>query len=145
MPGSASKSGRRITGRRALPILALIFLGLGSAGLAAGAAAYAMESRGPRSAVADATILAAGYHPLVEFKAADGAVIQFTSPVRSSFWKAGDKVAVAYDPADPSDAAVDGLVGRWLFACLFAALGGAFAAIGLGLGLLSALLRPTGS
>jgi len=141
MPSSRPGYGRRVTGRRALPILCLVFLGLGLAGLAAGAAAYALESGGPRSATAQATILAAGYHPLIEFKTADGTVVQFTSAVRSSFWQPGDRLAVAYDPGNPGNAAVDGIAGRWLLALLFTALGGGFASIGLVLGLLSALLR----
>lgn len=140
MPSSRPGYGRRITGRRALPILSFIFLGLGLTGLAAGAAAYALESGGTRSATAQATVVASGCHPLIEFKTADGAVVQFTSAVRSSFWQPGDRLAVAYDPANPSNAAVDGIAGRWLLAVLFAALGGVFALVGLGLGFLASIL-----
>ena len=136
-----SINGRRVTGVKALPILALVFLGLGIAGIAAAAVSYGVESRSARSAVASGKIVDTGYRPLVQFKTAQGTIIQFLSPVRSSFLKTGDAVSVAYNPDDARDAAIDGVVGRWLLAALFGGLGGVFAVIGAGLGLAWRILR----
>lgn len=140
MSDARSIKGRRVTGIAALPIISLVFLLLGLTGLVVSAIIYATESRSARSAIATGTIVNAGYRPLVQFKAADGSVVQFLSPVRSSFLKTGDAVAVAFNPADPRDAAVDGIVGRWLLTALFGGLGCLFFVIGMGLGLLWRIL-----
>jgi len=141
MSDARSIKGRRVTGVAALPIVALVFLLLGLTGLVVSAIAYATESRSARSASATGTIVNAGYRPLVQFKAADGSVVQFLSPVRNSFLKTGDAVAVAFNPADPRDAAVDSISGRWLFTALFGGLGCLFFVIGIGLGVLWRILR----
>ncbi|MFT4130017.1 DUF3592 domain-containing protein, partial [Labrys sp. (in: a-proteobacteria)] len=69
-------------------------------------------------------------YPVVSFSTPQGSVIRFTNLVRSSFLREGDSVTVAYNPAIPTDATLDGLLGRWFFAGLAGLLGAAFLLVG---------------
>src|SRR4051794_12695143 len=125
-------TGRRVHGAKALGIVGLAFLLLGLAGLVLAGTLAGIESRSRRCVSASGSILAASYRPVVQFTTAKGEVIRFTNFVRSSFWNDGDTVSVAYDPAVPTDAAIDGIAGRWFFAFLAAAIAGPFFMLGLG-------------
>src|SRR4051794_13256612 len=130
-------TGRRVHGPKALGIVGLVFLLLGLGGLVLAGTLAGIEYRSKRSAGAGGTILAASYRPVVQFTTARGEVIRFTNFVHSSFWKDGDAVAVAYDPAAPTDAAIDGVTGRWFFAFLAAVIAGPFFTFGLVLALVA--------
>lgn len=87
---------------------------------------------GRHSATAAGRIVSVeGGYPLVEFATPDGRTVQFNNFVRSSLWSQGDQVTVAYDPADPAKAVVDGFAGRWFLAGLAGLLGAIFLVIGL--------------
>jgi hypothetical protein len=103
----------RIQGPRALRIVGSVFLLIGLAGLVAAGVLALRESQGARSATADGVIVDFEYGPVVEFVTQDGRKGRLSSSVRSSFWHRGDRVAVAYSPDDPTDAAIDGFAGRW--------------------------------
>jgi len=62
--------------------------------------------------------------------------------VRSTTFARGQHLPVAYDPADPGDAAVDGFAGRWFLPSLFGIIFGVFLVIGLALSLFGRLLQP---
>ncbi|OWJ67944.1 DUF3592 domain-containing protein [Inquilinus limosus] len=132
----------RVTGVRALPILGLVFFCLGLAGLIAAGALAWREMDSSRTATADGVIVDFNNGPVVEFTTAQGTVAQFRSPVRSTTFVRGQHLPVAYDPADPSDAAVDGFAGRWFLPSLFGLIFGVFLVIGLALSLLGRVLRP---
>lgn len=53
----------------------------------------------------------------------------------------GDAVTVAYDPADPTKAALEGTAGGGVIGVLFVALGSTFAVLGLAIGVVFLLLR----
>jgi len=143
MANTTRGNGRRITGVRALPILSAVFVTIGLVGLLAGGAVYLVESHSARNATSTGTIVDDVWYPLVEFRAeaGAGATWRFRSSVRSAFLKNGDSVPVAYDPANPADAAVDGIAGRFLLSAIFGGLGCAFGLIGSGLFVASRLLR----
>lgn len=121
---------RRFQGRAALEIVGLVFIGLGLLGLLAGGILGLGELRGPRTARAEGTVISAGRPPVVRFTTEAGATVDFSSMARSSSWREGDRLPVAYAPENPSEAAVDGFAGRWLVTGLFAGLGSVFAVIG---------------
>ncbi len=129
-------TGGRVTGAAALPIVGKVFIILGIVLLVASAVLATIEAYGPRTATAPAKIVAAGYYPLIEFSTGDGTVIRFTNAVRSAFWGIGDSVAVAYDPANPNNASIDGFAGRWFLSGLSGLIGGAFLLIGIVLSVL---------
>ncbi|MDQ0471563.1 DUF3592 domain-containing protein [Labrys wisconsinensis] len=119
-------------GPMGLLIVGMVFLVLGLTGLAAAAAFAVNETRSGRTASAIGTVaVAAVPRPVIQFMTPNGEVIRFTNIARSSFWKDGDAVDVAYDPATPTNAVVDGLVGRWFPTALAVALGLPFLLIGL--------------
>lgn len=129
MPGS-----KRISGAPALSIVGRVFLALGVVALAAAAMFATTEFYGRRTARAEGTVASInGRHPWVRFKTPDGRSELFRGEVKSTSWRVGDRTAVAFDPQQPSGAAIDGIGGRWFFAFLFAVIGGGFAAIGVGL------------
>ena len=130
----------RVTGVRALPIVGLVFLGLGLLGLVGAGVLGLLELRSNRQAQADGVIIGFNNGPEVEFTTSQGTTAQFRSPVRSSSFARGDHVAVAYDPDDPHDAAIDGFAGRWFLPGLFAILFGVFLVMGAVLSLLGRIL-----
>jgi hypothetical protein len=134
----------RVTGVRALPIVGLVFLGLGLLGLIGAGVLGLLELRSNRQAQADGVIIGFNNGPEIEFTTSQGTTAQFRSPVRSSSFARGDRVAVAYDPADPSDAAVDGFAGRWFLPSLFAIIFGVFLVMGAVLSLVGNLLIGRG-
>jgi len=135
-------TGGRVTGAAALPIVGKVFIILGVVAFIASAVLATIEAYGPRTAAASGKIVAAEYYPLVEFSTDDGTVIRFTNAVRSSFWGIGDSVAVAYDPANPNNASIDGFAGRWFLSGLSGLIGGAFLLMGIVLTVLGrALMR----
>jgi len=124
-------SVRRVRGPRALPIVGAVFIVVGLIGLAAAALLAGIEGRSRHTAVATGRIAETGSFPIIEFKTADGSIVRFTNSVRSSLWRAGDTAAIAYDPENPSDAVVDGLLGRWFLAALAGLLGSVFFVVGV--------------
>jgi hypothetical protein len=130
----------RVTGVRALPIVGAVFLGLGLLGLIAAGVLAGVEYTSGRSAHADGVIIGFNNGPEVEFTTAGGSKVQFRSAVRSSSFYRGEQLAVAYDPAHPEEAAVDGFAGRWFLTGLFGILFGAFFVAGLVLTVLGRLL-----
>lgn len=123
-------SVRRVRGPRALSVLGRTFLIIGFVGLLAAPVLGMKEWRSPRTASAPGTIVSTDPYPVVSFSTPDGNVIRFTNIVRSSLLRAGDSVSVVYNPAMPTDATLDGLLGRWFFAGLAGALGTIFALAG---------------
>ncbi len=133
--------GRRVAGPAAIGIVGRVFAVVGGVALATAALLAFREHGGPRTARAPGVIATADYYPVVQFKTDQGAVIRFQSSVRSSLWKDGDPVTVAYNPVNPADAVIDGFAGRWFFAGLAAALGAAFFVIGLAFSIVAHLRR----
>jgi hypothetical protein len=132
----------RVTGVRALPSVGLVFIGLGLLGLIAAGVLGLLEINGSRQAQADGVIVDFAVGPVVEFTTGQGATVQFRSAVRSTSFALGQHVPVAYDPADPAGAAIDGFIGRWFLPGLFAMIAGVFLVIGIVLFLLGRMLRP---
>ena len=132
----------RVTGVKALPIIGLVFVCLGLAGLVGAGVLAWLEMNGSRQATANGVIVDFAVGPVVEYTTGQGAIVQFRSAVRSTTFARGQRVPVAYDPADPSDAAIDGFIGRWFLPGLFAMIAGVFLVIGLVLTLLGRVLRP---
>jgi hypothetical protein len=124
---------RRIHGPRALRIVGRVFLGLSLICVLAAAALAVVELRGGRSGSADGTIVGFNHGPTVQFTTPDGAVVRFGSTTRSSYWREGDHVPVAFRPERPDDARIDGFAGRWFPAGLFGLLGGSFLLLGAAL------------
>lgn len=123
-------SVRRVRGPAALSIVGRTFLILGFVGLIAAPVLGMNEWRSPRTASAAGTIVAVNPYPVVSFSTPQGNVIRFTNLVRSSLLREGDSVTVAYNPAIPTDATLDGLLGRWFLTGLAAVLGTAFLLVG---------------
>jgi hypothetical protein len=140
MPSPGQESVR-VVAARVLLIIGVVFLLVGSTGLAAAGVLAFRESHSGRVARAEGVIVSADYRALIEFRAANGETVQFRNSVGSSLGAEGDRVSVAYDPANPRHAAVDAFVGRWFLPGLFTILFGVFFAVGLGLGLTGWLLR----
>ena len=132
----------RVTGVRAISKVGLVFVCLGLAGLIAAGVLAWLEMNGSRQATANGVIVDFAVGPVVEYTTGQGAIVQFRSAVRSTTFARGQRVPVAYDPADPSDAAIDGFIGRWFLPGLFAMIAGVFLVIGLVLALLGRMLRP---
>ena len=132
----------RVTGVKALPIIGLVFVCLGLAGLVGAGVLAWLEMNGSRQASANGVIVDFAAGPVVEFTTGQGATAQFRSGVRSTSFALGQRVPVAYDPADPADAAIDGFIGRWFLPGLFAMIAGVFLVIGIVLFLLGRMLRP---
>lgn len=121
----------RVTGMAALPLVGRALMLVGLIGLIAAACLVVLGS-GKYGATAPGRIAAVdGGYPLIEFTTPEGRTVQFNNFVRSSLWSPGDPVTVAYDPADPTKAVVDGFAGRWFLAGLAALLGAIFLVIGL--------------
>jgi hypothetical protein len=139
MPSRVQETGRRIAAR-VLLIIGVVFLLVGSSGLAAAGVLAFRESHSGRAARAEGVIVSADYRAVIEFKAADGETVRFRNPTGSTFTTEGDHVPVAYDPANPRSAAVDSFVGRWFVPGLFTILFGVFFVVGTGLSLASWLL-----
>lgn len=132
----------RVTGVRAIPKVGLVFIGLGLLGLIAAGVLGLLEVNSSRQARANGVIVDFAVGPVVEFTTGQGATAQFRSGVRSTSFALGQRVPVAYDPAAPADAAIDGFVGRWFLPGLFAMIFGVFLVIGIVLFLLGRMLRP---
>jgi hypothetical protein len=132
----------RVTGVRALPIIGLVFVCLGLAGLVAAGVLGWREMNSSRQAKADGVIVDFNNGPVVEYTTAQGVTAQFRSAVRSTSFVRGQHLPVAYDPADPADAAIDGFTGRWFLPGLFGILFGAFLVVGLVLSVMGRALRP---
>jgi hypothetical protein len=120
-------------------LIGRIFLPLGILGLLVALVAYYTESNSARTAHAEGTVVRGGY-AMVAFKTPDGRAWQFVSGSKSSFWHAGDRVGVVYNPADPVDAKIDSWAGRWVFVTIFGAIGGLFTVAAFGLLLLGRIL-----
>jgi hypothetical protein len=114
----------RVTGVRALPIIGVIFLCIGSVILAVAAISGILENNSGRTAHADGVIVRADYRALVQFTATSGQTVLFRNQVSSTTDFEGEHLPVAYNPANPQNAAVDGLGGRWFITALFTLLGG---------------------
>lgn len=119
-------SVRRVRGPAALPMVGRTFLILGFVGLLAAPVLGMNEWRSPRTATAPGIVTGVDPYPVISFTTPQGNVIRFTNIVRSSLLRAGDSVTVAYNPASPTDASLDGLAGRWFFTGLAGGLGAAF-------------------
>lgn len=132
----------RVTGVRALPSIGLVFVCLGLLGLIAAGVPGWLEMNGSRQARANGVIVDFAVGPVVEYTTGQGAVVRFRSAVRSTTFALGQSVPVAYDPADPADAAIDGFIGRWFLPGLFAMIFGVFLVIGLILSVVGRILRP---
>ena len=132
----------RVTGIRALPIIGVVFLLIGSAGLAVAGALAFVETHSGRTARAEGVVISADYRELIAFKTAQGETVRFRNSIGRAAAVEGDAIPVAYDPANPRAAAVDAFVGRWFLPGLFGILGGLFFSVGLSLGLIGwALIR----
>ncbi|MGL4964538.1 MAG: DUF3592 domain-containing protein [Inquilinus sp.] len=132
----------RVTGVKALPIIGLVFVCLGLTGLIGAGVLGGLELISSRQARANGVIVDFAVGPVVEYTTGQGATVQFRSGVRSTSFALGQRVPVAYDPADPADAAIDGFLGRWFLPGLFGMLFGIFLAVGIVLALLGRMLRP---
>lgn len=75
------------------------------------------------------------YHPLVQFTAQDGNIVNFTSDSgsRPAAYSRGDHLPVLYAAANPEDAVIDSFIDLWLGTLIFAGLGLVFTLIGGGL------------
>jgi hypothetical protein len=72
------------------------------------------------------------WYPIVEFTAPDGNPVVFESNVGSNppRHQVGDRVEVAYDPANPTDARLTGFTDTYLFPLIAGGLGLGFTAVG---------------
>lgn len=75
----------------------------------------------------------ASYCPIVKFRAAGGNEIQFTDPVGTfpEEYHAGDKVAVFYSTADPTNARIDSWGRLWLGQTIITGIGVLVIAVGI--------------
>jgi uncharacterized protein DUF3592 len=73
------------------------------------------------------------WYPTVRFTAADGRRYSFEGSTGSNppIYHVGDHVAVAYDPAEPSDARIDTFGSTYLLPLIFGGLGAVFTSIGV--------------
>ncbi|AOW15721.1 hypothetical protein LPB72_06495 [Hydrogenophaga crassostreae] len=76
------------------------------------------------------------YKPLVRFETPSGAVIDFTSSVASApaAYRVGEPVTVFFDPANPSEARVNGFFELWGIASIAGVVGTVFFLVGVGFG-----------
>jgi hypothetical protein len=123
----------RIQGPPGLRIVGRVFISLGLVGLLAAAGLAYHEYQSGRSATADGTIIGFEYGPVVEFTTQSGTQARLSGSVRSSSWRLGDHLRVAYAPDDPTSAALDGFAGRWLVPGLIGILACVFAVAGVGM------------
>ncbi|MCW5773978.1 MAG: DUF3592 domain-containing protein [Rhodospirillaceae bacterium] len=137
----AMARGRHVGGRVVFRILGRVFLPIGLLGLIAAAVFWFREAQGPRTAQAEGVVMTSGY-AVVAFHTPDSVEHRFRSGTRSSFIHVGDRVAVAYDPADPEDAGIDTPFGRWALALIFGVIGAVFVVMGAGMLLVSRMIRP---
>jgi|GEM_PF-2166863 len=129
-------NGRRVTGPRALPIVGMVFIVLGLVALLVAGISGLLTLNDGKSAHADGVVV--GFknlsgrvpNPVIAFTVSNGEPMTFTNAVASSNWKVGDHQPIAYNPARPSEAVIEGVGGRWFFSFLFGLLGGAFLLIG---------------
>lgn len=65
------------------------------------------------------------YHPLVDFTAANGTVVHYTSSSGSNpaAYSRGDHVAMLYDPANPEHAQIDSFMENWFGTLMLGAFG----------------------
>ena len=65
------------------------------------------------------------FRPVIEFKSSDGAAHRFVSKVGTnpSAYDPGDAVIVLYNPENPSEALVDGLLSKYLGSGIFSFFG----------------------
>lgn len=73
------------------------------------------------------------YFPIVRYSLPDGRVVDFRSPQGSApaAVRKGQQVTVLYDPADPSNARLEGILAGGCLSSLFVVLGGAFILLGV--------------
>ena len=72
--------------------------------------------------------------PVIEFKTSVGNTIEFDgrdAANEAAAMPVGSRVAVLYDPRQPTSAIVDEFASRWLFPAFFAGAGGCIALIGM--------------
>lgn len=83
------------------------------------------------------------WFPVLRFTTADGRHVETQAMYgrRPPAAQPGDAVTVAYDPADPTTAALEGGAGGGLIGILFVTMGSTFAALGLAIGVVFLLLR----
>jgi hypothetical protein len=125
------QGARQMRGPAVLPIIGIIFVVIGLAGVVTSGMSIYAESTSMRTASTSGTVVDINHYPVVQFSTKEGNIVRFTNFVRSSLWHAGDAVSVVYDPADPQDAVIGGFVGRWFFATLTGALGAVFLLSGI--------------
>ncbi|WP_248959307.1 DUF3592 domain-containing protein [Sphaerisporangium perillae] len=83
------------------------------------------------------------YHPVLRFTTAEGERVEAESPVGSNPppARAGERVRILYDPADPAQVRIDSAMGGgMLLGGVFIGAGLLVLALGVRLGLVSALL-----
>ena len=128
--------------RRRTPLLAgIVFVGAGAV-LAAVCVLFVVldnDFRG-KAVPADGQVIAVTskynrknhtYAPVVRFSTSDGRTFEFTNKVyRSDKPTVGTKIAVLYDPADPTDARVDDMAGRLVGPVITGGLGTVFLLLG---------------
>ena len=126
---------------RAFTILAVVFLLIGGVGLSVAGVFAFMESRSGRAARADGVIVTADYRALIEFRTAAGQTVQFRNSINSTSNVVGDRVPVAYDPANPQGADADAFAGRWFLPGLFAIIASPLFLVGLGFAIAAWAIR----
>lgn len=90
-----------------------------------------MDRVGPRG---DATLV---YFPVVRYPLPDGRVVDFRSPQGSmpAAVRRGERVTVLYDPNDPTNARLEGILSGGCLNTFFVVLGAAFVALAVAIGL----------
>lgn len=126
---AASDSGLPSRRLRTLQIVARAFLLLAPLLLGGAGVAAIVEAGAGRDDVAEGTVVAPGY-ATVRFMTPDGRQHSFQSGMKNFHLRVGDRVPVAYDPANPANARIGGILGRWALVTIFAGLAAAFAGIG---------------
>jgi hypothetical protein len=129
---TSAKPSRAAVVRRTFIILGVIFLLIGFIGLGSAGAFAMMEVQSGRTAKADGVMVSADYRALIQFTTVAGQSVQFRNSINSTDNVVGTHVPVAYDPAEPEGAAVDGFAGRWFFAGLAAIISTPMFLVGLG-------------
>ena len=112
--------------------LLLLFLGLGLLMLIAAGVLFGLQRAKLGAYVkteGEIVSLDSKGHPTVRFQANGGTVRHAFRRTGSSTFRVGDRIGVAYDPADPQNVILTGLIG-YLAPLILGAIGLGFAAVG---------------